>query len=174
MSNWQFIIIIATFALSVFGFILTIFGAIRSLQTSISEQFTAFRSEMRAELTRVESGLRAELARVESSLKNEIETLRNEIRNNDKRYEERFAHIEADIREIKSVLAVHSEQFVKLNEQLVRLNEQFASFRNELEALRHETRQGDKRYEDRFARLEADVREIKSDLNQVLKPTLAA
>jgi predicted PurR-regulated permease PerM len=82
MTNWQFITIIGTFVLSFFGFILTILGTARSTQTALNEQFTAFRNEMKAEL----------------------ETLGNEIRQNDKRYEERFARLEADIREIKNDL----------------------------------------------------------------------
>jgi|GEM_PF-4553584 len=71
-----------TFVLSFFGFILTILGTARSTQTALNEQFTAFRDKMKAEL----------------------ETLGNEIRQNDKRYEERFARLEADIREIKNDL----------------------------------------------------------------------
>ena len=82
MTNWQFITIIGTFVLSFFGFILTILGTARSTQTALNEQFTAFRNEMKAEL----------------------ETLGTEIRQNDKRYEERFARIEVDIREIKNDL----------------------------------------------------------------------
>ena len=82
MTNWQFITIIGTFVLSFFGFILTILGTARSTQAVVNEQFTAFRNEMKAELER----------------------LRNEIHQNDKRYEERFARIEADIREIKNDL----------------------------------------------------------------------
>jgi hypothetical protein len=82
MTNWQFITIIGTFVLSFFGFILTILGTARSTQAALNEQFTAFRNEMKAEL----------------------ETMRNEIRQNDKRYEDRFARLEADIREIKDDL----------------------------------------------------------------------
>jgi len=82
MTNWQFITIIGTFVLSFFGFILTILGTARSTQAALNEQFTAFRNEMKAE----------------------IETLRNDIRQNYKRYEERFARLEADIREIKDDL----------------------------------------------------------------------
>ena len=80
MTNWQFITIIGTFVLSVFGFILTVFGAIRSLQSSINEQLTAFRNEMRAEM----------------------QVVRNDIGQNDKRYIERFNRIETDIAEIKT------------------------------------------------------------------------
>jgi len=79
MTTWQFITVIGTFVLSFFGFILTILGTARSTLSALNEQFTAFRNEMKAEL----------------------ETLGNEIRQNDKRYEERFARVEADIREIK-------------------------------------------------------------------------
>lgn len=68
--------------LSSFGFIVAILGTERSTQAALNEQFTAFRNEMKAEL----------------------ETMRNEIRQNDKRYEERFARLEADIREIKDDL----------------------------------------------------------------------
>ncbi len=82
MTNWQFIPIIGTFVLSFFGFTLTILSTARSTQAVLNEQFTAFRNEMKAEL----------------------ETMRNEIRQNDKRYEERFARLEADIREIKDDL----------------------------------------------------------------------
>jgi len=82
MTNWQFITIIGTFVLSFFGFILTILGTARSTQAALNEQFTAFRNEMKAE----------------------IDTMRNDIRQNDKRYEERFARLEADIREIKDDL----------------------------------------------------------------------
>lgn len=82
MTNWQFITIIGTFVLSFFGFILTILGTARSTQAALNEQFTAFRNEMKAEL----------------------ETMRNEIRQNDKRYEDCFARLEADIREIKDDL----------------------------------------------------------------------
>jgi septal ring factor EnvC (AmiA/AmiB activator) len=94
MTNWQFITLIGTFVLSFFGFILTILGTARAtqaaIQSSMNEQFTAFRNE-----------IRAELASVRSELKGDIETLRQEIRQNDKRYEERFARLEADICEIK-------------------------------------------------------------------------
>jgi len=89
MTNWQFITIIGTFVLAFFGFILTILGAMRSIQTALSDQLNSFRNEMRAEQARVIS---------------EIENLRNEVRQNDKRYEERFNRIEADIREIKNDL----------------------------------------------------------------------
>jgi hypothetical protein len=82
MTNWQFITVIGTSVLSFFGFILTILGTARSTQAALNEQFTAFRNEMKAG----------------------IETLRNDIRQNDKRYEERFARLEADIREIKDDL----------------------------------------------------------------------
>jgi len=82
VTNWQFITIIGTFVLSFFGFILTILGTARSTQAALNEQFTAFRNEM----------------------KGELETMRTEIRQNDKRYEERFARLEADIRQIKDDL----------------------------------------------------------------------
>jgi hypothetical protein len=39
-------------------------------------------------------------------------------------------------------------------------------------AIHNDIRQNDKRYEERFARLEADIREIKVDLRQVFKPVL--
>ena len=84
MTNWQFITIIGTLVLSFFGLILTILGTARvtqaSIQASITEQFTAFRNEVKAE----------------------IEALRAEMRQNDKRYEERFNRIEADIRRIEA------------------------------------------------------------------------
>ncbi len=100
MTNWQFITIIGTVILTVFGFILTILGAARSLQTplqaSLNEQFTSFRNEIRSE----------------------IESLRTEIRQSDKRYEERFARIEADIREIKNDL----RQVFKPTSCSIRLN----------------------------------------------------
>lgn len=82
MTTWQFTTMIGTFVLSSFGFIVAILGTARSTQAALNEQFTAFRNEMKAEL----------------------ETMRNEIRQNDKRYEKRFARLEADIREIKDDL----------------------------------------------------------------------
>ena len=85
MTNWQFIAIIGTFVLSFFGFILTNLETARSTQTTLNEQFTAFRNEMKAEL----------------------ETLGNEIRQNDRRYEERFARIEAILAELPE--AVHRQ-----------------------------------------------------------------
>jgi len=42
--------------------------------------------------------------------------------------------------------------------------------RAEIETLRNEIRQNDKRYEERFARIEVDIREIKEDLREVFKP----
>jgi hypothetical protein len=102
MTNWQFIAIIGTFVLSVFGFILTIHNAARSWQASLSEQFTSFRGEMRAELASTRSELKGEIETLRRELKGEIEALRIEIRQNDKRYDERFARVEADIREIKN------------------------------------------------------------------------
>jgi C4-dicarboxylate-specific signal transduction histidine kinase len=93
MTNWQFITIIGTFVLAFFGFIVTILGAMRSIQAALSEQLNSFRNE-----------IKAEIANGKNELKAEIETLRNEVRQNDKRYEERFNRIEADIREIKSDL----------------------------------------------------------------------
>jgi uncharacterized protein (UPF0335 family) len=38
--------------------------------------------------------------------------------------------------------------------------------------MRSEIRQNDKRYEERFNRIEADIREIKQDIRQVFKPIL--
>ncbi len=37
MTNWQFVIVIATYVLSVFGFILAIPGSMRFVQASLSE-----------------------------------------------------------------------------------------------------------------------------------------
>jgi hypothetical protein len=39
----------------------------------------------------------------------------------------------------------------------------------EVELLRTDFARNDKRYEDRFARVEADIREIKNDLQQALQ-----
>jgi cob(I)alamin adenosyltransferase len=39
----------------------------------------------------------------------------------------------------------------------------------ELETLGNEIRQNDQRYDERLARIEADIREIKNDLRQVFK-----
>lgn len=101
MTNWQFITIIGTFVLSVFGFILTILGAFRSLQASTNEQARSLQAALTEQFASFRSEMRAELASVRSELKGEIETLRQEIRQNDRRYEERFARLDADIREIK-------------------------------------------------------------------------
>ena len=77
--------------LSVFGFILTVFGATSSLQSSFNEQFTAFRNEMKVQ----------------------IEAWRTEIRQNDRRYEDRFAPIENDTRYFCRLVA-HMGQVEKL------------------------------------------------------------
>lgn len=97
MTNWQFITIIGTFVLTVFGFIVSLFVAVRSLQTSISslrqtslnEQFAAFRNEIKAEL----------------------EVLRGEIRQNDKRYEERFKQLDLEIREVNKMCGKYFARF---------------------------------------------------------------
>jgi len=40
--------------------------------------------------------------------------------------------------------------------------------------LRSEIRQNDKRYEERFARIETEIREIKTELRRLFKPILPA
>jgi cob(I)alamin adenosyltransferase len=104
MTNWQFITIVGAFILSFFGFILTLLGTARTQQVALNEQFTNFRVALNEQLTSFRNEMKAELASVKNELKSEIETLRNEIRQNDKRYEERFARLEADIRDIKNDL----------------------------------------------------------------------
>jgi phage-related protein len=82
----------------------TILGAMRSIQTALSEQLNSFRNEIRAEIRAEITSLRSEMKADQAKVLGEIETLRNEARQNDKRYEERFSRIEADIREIKNDL----------------------------------------------------------------------
>jgi septation ring formation regulator EzrA len=43
---------------------------------------------------------------------------------------------------------------------------------SEIETLRNEVRQNDKRYEERFSRIETDIREIKNDLRQAFRLAL--
>lgn len=44
--------------------------------------------------------------------------------------------------------------------------------RAEMEVLRNNSIQNDKRYDERFSRVEADIREIKNDLRRLFKPVL--
>ena len=192
MANWQFITIIGAF-LSFFGFILTILGTLRSLQASfqasLTEQFTAFRNETKAEFESLRNEVRQNDKRYEERFNHigerfthietdnrEIKSLLasildqlagvknniNELRLNNKLYEERFARIEADIREIKSMQASFGDQQAGLKDQL-------AGVKYEVELLRSDFARNDKQYEDRFARVEADIREIKNDLQQALQ-----
>ncbi len=208
MANWQ---IIGTFLLTVLGFILAILGAFRSLQSSFNEQIRSLQTSLNEQFTAFRNEMKAELKAVETRLVSEIENLRNEVRQNDKRYEDRFNHIdeqfvrvEADIREIKSILAsvvdqlagvksdinelrlnnkLYEERFARIEadlreiksmqasfgDQQSGLKDQLASVKYEVELLRNDFARNDKRYEDRFARVEADIREIKNDLQQALQ-----
>ena len=101
MNNWQLIALIGTLILGFFGFIVTILGALRTMQSSLTEQNASFKSEIKAELKNELAVLKSELKHEIATLKGEVEALRKEVRQNDKRYEERFARIATDIREIK-------------------------------------------------------------------------
>jgi hypothetical protein len=56
-----------------------------------------------------------------------------------------------------------------IGDQQSGLKDQLASVKYEVELLRHDFARNDKRYEDRFARVEADIREIKNGLQQALQ-----
>jgi chromosome segregation ATPase len=189
MTNWQLVAMIGTFILMVFSFILTIISTSRSTQAALNEMLTAFRNEVKAEIESLRNEVRLNdkryeerfdhigerFARIEADNR-EIKSLLasildqlagakndiNELRLNNKLYEERFARIEADLREIKSLLA-------SIGNQQSGLKDQLAGVKYEVELLRSDFTRNDKQYEDRFARVEADLREIKNDLQQVLQ-----
>ncbi|MGH9853216.1 MAG: hypothetical protein ACREBD_25540, partial [Blastocatellia bacterium] len=71
--------------------------------------------------------------------------------------------------EIKSMQASFGDQLAGMKDQMTSLKDQLAGVKYEVELLRNDFARNDKQYEDRFARVEANIREIKNDLQQALQ-----